>query len=98
MNLNDLKLNGTNSISIIDSLKAPLLKLNVKLNINTLASIGTNEVYNKAKSDILDAIQEDLFSQRKCRVIIQETKNYELGNYESNGYYPPNISVINNSN
>ena len=50
MNLNDLKSNGTNSISITDSLKAPLLKLNISINENTTIPTENDLIVYVAKS------------------------------------------------
>lgn len=50
MDLNNLKLNGTNNVSITDSLKAPLLKLNISVNENTTIPTENDLIVYVAKS------------------------------------------------
>lgn len=44
MNLNEMIKTGINSISINDSINAPILKFTLKLNENTIAPTGNNIV------------------------------------------------------
>ena len=44
MDLNEIKINGTNMLNVTDSLKAPLLKINIKNNENTIIPEGTDLV------------------------------------------------------